>query len=81
MPTLEKQSPIVPVPQQISTTVDSIVGWANSMADWYKISAPFVLIWKNASGDILNLSPRSVSWTWVAPHRCSGVGGSTPEVL
>lgn len=70
--TFAKQSPIVPIPQQTSSTVQSSTGSASSIAAWYNISAPFVFTWKNASGDILNFSPRSVSYICVSPHKCSG---------
>lgn len=47
--TLAKHKPMVPVPQQMSTTEESFFTSLISIALWYKISAPAVFIYKPKS--------------------------------
>lgn len=79
--TWAKHKPIVPVPQQTSTTVVFLFASANSMAELYKISAASLLIWKNASGDTRNFKPNKFSVICVSPKRYSGCCVSFADFL
>lgn len=67
--TWAKQSPMVPVPQQMSNSVVSLLTPPNSMAVEYRASAACVLTWKKASGEMRKVSPRMRSVMCVAPSR------------
>lgn len=65
--TSEKQRPMVPVPQQTSSNVVSVVSSASSIAVLYRTSAPNVLTWKYAWGETRNFIPSSVSSMYSVP--------------
>lgn len=59
----------LPVPQQMSRRMVLEFTPLSSPTVWYSISAPEVLIWKKASGEMRIFKPKRSSKMWGSPNR------------